>query len=108
MPNYEYECNRCGGFTASRRIAERNDPLQCPDCGAAAIRVIVTAPAYAGMPAATRLAYATNERAANEPRLSKQHGAGCACCSAGHKTSTAPPAGSPRSFPNKRPWMISH
>ncbi len=108
MPNYEYECDKCGSFTASRKIAERNDPLACPDCSAPATRVILTAPRYATMPANMRTAYATNERAANEPRFSSQHGAGCACCSAGHKTSAALPAGSPRSFPGKRPWMISH
>jgi putative FmdB family regulatory protein len=108
MPNYEYDCDKCGTFTQSRPIAERNDPLGCPDCGALATRVIITAPAYAGMPATTRLAYATNERSAHEPRSSKQHGAGCACCSAGHKSSIALPPGTPKSFPDKRPWMISH
>jgi len=108
MPNYEYECGKCGGFTASRPIAERNDPLQCTDCGAPAKRVIMTAPVLPRMSAFTRKAHAINERAAHEPKQSAQHGAGCGCCSAGHKASTAMPAGSPKSFPDKRPWMISH
>jgi putative FmdB family regulatory protein len=34
MPIYEYRCERCGAvFSELRRIAERDEPAQCPNCG---------------------------------------------------------------------------
>lgn len=35
MPFYEYACRKCGRkFDLMRRLAERDDPAACPDCGA--------------------------------------------------------------------------
>ncbi|HYG89437.1 MAG TPA: zinc ribbon domain-containing protein [Azospirillum sp.] len=113
MPVYEYECRACGGFTALRPMAEFQDPQPCPECGAVAPRVIHTAPAFAGMPAAARRARATNERSADSPRLSSQgghvHGPGCGC-GAGQKTPnrTLYHANGAKSFPTNRPWVINH
>jgi hypothetical protein len=53
-------------------------------------------------------AHAVNERSADSPKRSSGHGPGCGCC--GGKTSSGTlrrPDGS-KSFPAKRPWMISH
>jgi putative FmdB family regulatory protein len=105
MPTYDYHCPDCGDFEARRSMAERDQPLSCPVCSAPAGRVLVSAPALADMAGEVRLAMATNERARHEPKLSSnhRHHAGCGC-------GTKKPAASsgPRSFANKRPWMISH
>lgn len=118
MPTYDYACSACGPFEAVRRIAERDLPAACGQCGAASARAWLAAPSLADMPAARRLAMATNERASHEPQRSSQyrHPSGCGCCSktgngalAGARTrmdkSQAPAA---KSFANRRPWMISH
>lgn len=107
MPAYDYECAHCGGFTAMRSMAARNDPLACPTCGGAAARTILSAPALAAMSSASRVAHATNERAAHAPKSSTTHGAGCACCG-GANTPSARAADGTKAFPGKRPWMISH
>jgi putative FmdB family regulatory protein len=108
MPIYEYACGQCGGFTVMRPMARSSEPHPCPDCGAQAPRVIATAPAFAGMPAVVRQAHAVNERSAHEPKQSPRHGAGCSCCSGAGKSSAARTADGKKSFPGKRPWMISH
>jgi len=109
VPVYEYACTDCGAFTALRPMAQGREPHPCPSCGATAPRVLATPPAFAGMSAAQRVAHATNERGAHEPRVSSRHGAGCSCCGSGAKTSAVARAtdGS-KTFPTKRPWMISH
>lgn len=38
MPTYTYKCESCGNkFDARRKIAERQDNLECPECGEAAV-----------------------------------------------------------------------
>ncbi len=110
MPVYDYECAQCGPFTAMRPMARCADPLACPECGAAARRAFITAPAIAGMEAGRRNAIATNERASHEPRQSKAHGSGCGCCSGSRRKAGEGAAGTggAKSFPKARPWMISH
>ena len=109
MPVYDYACEGCGPFTALRPMAAFRDPCACPDCGGEAPRAFLTAPNLAGMDAGRRRAMATNERSANEPRLSSKHGAGCGCCSGAKPSArTARSAGGAKSFPSSRPWMISH
>jgi putative FmdB family regulatory protein len=111
MPVYEYACGDCGGFTAVRPMSQYREPQPCPGCGASAPRALLSAPAFSAMPAASRIAHATNERSAHAPRASaevgKRHGAGCSCCSTGKSNAVKAPDGS-KMFPTKRPWMISH
>jgi putative FmdB family regulatory protein len=108
MPAYEYDCAECGSFSAIRSMNLSAEPHMCPGCGSPAARVILTAPAVAGMPAATRSAHAINERASHEPKQSSKHGAGCGCCSGSAKPAAAGVANNVKAFPSKRPWMISH
>ncbi|MHB1677413.1 MAG: FmdB family zinc ribbon protein [Sulfuriferula sp.] len=108
MPTYDYQCTDCGSFDLMRRIAERDTPAFCPQCGAQAGRIFIAAPGLASVSASVRLAMATNERASHEPKSSAsyRHPQGCSCCKSTPKTSASPSA--MKSFANKRPWMISH
>ncbi len=111
MPVYEYAGPGCGTeFTALRPMADSKLPHACPECGSAADRAMLTAPAFAGMPSAMRIAHATNERARHEPKSSSKlghvHGPGCGCGKPSKATPVAADGG--KSFPTKRPWMISH
>src|SRR5690606_33920936 len=100
-----------GIFEAVRSMKQSGEPQSCPDCGELAPRVVITAAAFAGMPAAQRAAHAINERSTHEPKTSEslKHKSGCSCCSSSARTSTILklPDGS-KTFPTKRPWMISH
>jgi len=112
MPVYEYLCDGCGiDFSAMRPMAQSSAPHACPECGSDAPRAMLSAPAYAGMPAAQRTAHSVNERAKHEPKSSSQlghrHGPGCGCGSGPSRTTVVAPDGK-KSFPTKRPWMISH
>lgn len=103
MPYYDYLCETCGPFAASRPMAEYQEPHGCPACGTASPRAILTAPRLAGMDSARRHAFQTNERAAHSPAQASAHthGPGCGC--GGTKAS-----GAAKTFPGTRPWMISH
>ena len=79
---YEYDCPSCGPFTAFRSMSEYAEPAACDECGAAAPRGILNAPAIAGMDAGLRRALAINERSRNAPRRSSgTHPSGRGCCS---------------------------
>jgi putative FmdB family regulatory protein len=113
MPVYEYECGECGEFTASRPMSQYREPQACPQCGRDCLRAMLTAPAFAGMPAVTRTAHAINEKASHEPQTlaerTARHGPGCGCCggkSMPGRTVTAKDGS--KAFPSARPWMISH
>ncbi|QBC30169.1 MULTISPECIES: FmdB family zinc ribbon protein [Pandoraea] len=117
MPIYDFECAACGPFAVMRRMADRDTPCHCPDCGGEGTRVM-TAPSLALMGGASRAAHATNERAAHAPRHSgdgpsSRHRPGCSCC-AGGKVSLAGASGQTSTAtgglkrPTGRPWMISH
>ncbi len=117
MPTYDYDCPDCGGFDAFRSLAQRNEPVECPACGARSQRVLASAPRLSAMAAGTRRAFETNERAAHEPRSSRdgtggygrlRHPAGCGCCSSGIRSATVRAPSGAKTFPTKRPWMISH
>lgn len=109
MPVYDYACPECGPFEALARMSEFAEPCNCPACEAQAPRVMLTAPSLAIMPSAKRNAHATNERSADSPKRGG-HPPGCGCCSGAktHKTSTLHRPDGSKSFPGKRPWMISH
>jgi hypothetical protein len=75
---------------------------------------MLTAPRLTGMSSARRNAHAVNERSAHEPAVTgsergHRHSASCGCGSSKPKAAAAraerPVA---KSFPSKRPWMISH
>jgi putative FmdB family regulatory protein len=116
MPTYDYACATCGGFDAIRSLAERDLPARCAGCGAASPRVMVAAPRLAHVDEATRRAIQTNERAAHAPHSSRdsepyrrlRHPAGCGCCRSGVRGATVTAANGAKTFPSKRPWMISH
>jgi putative FmdB family regulatory protein len=113
MPTYDYDCPACGGFDALRKLALRDAPAACPDCGAESARVLVAAPRLALMESGTRGAMQTNERARHEPVSSRdyqrlKHPSGCGCCNSGRRGATLRGANGNKAFPGKRPWMISH
>jgi putative FmdB family regulatory protein len=62
MPTYEYMCKKCGPFTRLRPMAECELPSACPECGARAPRVLLTAPSCLSMSAEARQAGAKCER----------------------------------------------
>jgi putative FmdB family regulatory protein len=108
MPMYDYDCDRCGPFTALRPMAEFEAPCACPHCEAMAPRVMLTAPAIATMPGARRHAAATNERSADTPGRSHAHGAGCGCGAGSRRGRGVGEPQAAKGFPSRRPWMISH
>ncbi len=110
MPTYEYLCETCGPFESIAPMSKFADPCDCPTCQTEAPRVLITAPRILGMDSGRRRAFETNERSADSPKSTKTHGPGCSCCSGGTKKKSKTlyrPDGS-KSFPTKRPWMISH
>lgn len=111
MPLYDYMCPECGPFEALAPMSSSAAPCTCPDCSVPSPRVILTAPAISAMAGSTRRAHETNERSADSPKRSAHgHGPGCGCCGGSSKSRSATlhrPDGS-KSFPSKRPWMISH
>ena len=109
MPVYEYMCKDCGVFEEMAPMSRFSDPHPCPACGTQAPRVMLTVPRISAVSSSTRHAHETNERAADSPKRSN-HGPNCACCGGGAKKQSKTlhrPDGS-KSFPTKRPWMISH
>src|ERR1700684_313453 len=62
MPTYEYMCKKGGPFTQMRPMAECELPSACPECGARAPRVLLTAPRCLTMSADARHAGAKYER----------------------------------------------
>jgi putative FmdB family regulatory protein len=111
MPAYDYGCEACGPFTLMRPMAEYALPQDCPECGQSSSRALLTVPNIAAMGTARRAAHATNERSAHAPRLasaSGRHRTGCSCCSPGAKRTATAESAAAKSFPNQRPWMISH
>lgn len=81
MPIYDYACEACGPFTAMRPMAQFRDPCACPECGAAAPRTILNAPAIAGGNPGGRIAHAaTDPSGTSQHRAAAAHPAGCGCC----------------------------
>ncbi|MEC9346251.1 MAG: FmdB family zinc ribbon protein [Pseudomonadota bacterium] len=110
MPLYDYHCPDCGLFEAMMPLATHDQPSPCPACAAPAPRVMIHAPRLSAVSTATRIAHETNERSADSPKRSS-HGPGCGCCGGASKArqgSTLRTPDGAKSFPAKRPWMISH
>ncbi|WP_109482414.1 zinc ribbon domain-containing protein [Paraburkholderia sp. C35] len=75
MPVYDYECAGCGRFETVRRIAERDEPADCPHCGASAERVRVGAPALLGGASGG----SSDSDSDSEGGYGMRH-RGCSCC----------------------------
>jgi putative FmdB family regulatory protein len=89
MPLYEYECERCGGFTAWGLMVLSDQPAPCPDCGADADRVL--SPTAVLMSGGRR-----GPPQGSEPRLVQ-------------RSSDPPPASPTVHHPHAgRPWMMGH
>jgi putative FmdB family regulatory protein len=73
MPIYDYDCANCGAFEAVRRIAERDDPVACPHCGAPAARMTIAAPSVGG-------ASSFGDGAGDAGSYGMSHRGGCFCC----------------------------
>ncbi len=106
MPIYDYDCAACGPFSDFRPMADYDKPAPCDTCGAPSPRAILSAPALAMMDGGARQGMAINELSRHEPRRGAAHPSGCGCCKPSARTAAA--AGAAKSFPNARPWMISH
>lgn len=72
MPIYDYECADCGAFEVMRRIAERDDPVDCPQCSGAVERIHTGAPMLASSDG--------NSGGDSEGSYGMRHRAGCSCC----------------------------
>lgn len=111
MPVYDYLCPQHGPVTELRKIAAREAPARCPDCGGEALRT-VAAPRLALMAPDNRRAWATNERSQHEPRRARRascghvHAAGEGC--SGTRKPAASTAGLSAAKPGGRPWMLGH
>jgi len=123
MPVYDYDCPQCGPFEAQRSIAQYNQPAPCPHCRTQSERVVLSAPRLGLVSAYKKRAVEINEKSAHEPIQSrnydydadkhlarKRHPVGCSCCASGpiNPGLTRIAANGNKSFPTKRPWMISH
>jgi putative FmdB family regulatory protein len=108
MPVYDYLCSDCGPFSAIRPMAEFDLPQLCEECGEAAPRALLTAPAMFGSDPGQRRAAEVNERSAHAPKRAKRHPASCGCCSGSGRKALKAEAVGAKSFPAQRPWMISH
>lgn len=113
MPVYEFNCRSCGNFPHMASIAERDQPVRCPDCGVLARRM-VSAPNLAVMTPQRRDAHARNEKSRHEPAMTSRHrcGSSCGCSSAKTKAKrevTVPKLGSFQTTRKRnRPWMLGH
>jgi hypothetical protein len=79
---------------------------------AEAPRAFLTAPYFAAMPAGRRAAFAANERSAHAPqqlsKMDRYHRPGCGCCAPKKSRTVRRGRDGAKSFPESRPWMISH
>lgn len=125
MPLYEYECSNCGVFSALRKISESSLAVMCDECGEMGERII-SAPHLAILDKSQRVAHERNEKAANEPRVSRRSSCGCTgshTCKttqdkaasaksgkgvAGKKSDANAPAFQMQTKKTARPWMVGH
>ena len=121
MPLYEYECGRCGVFSAMKKISEFNEPAECNTCGESSARII-SVPNYALLGKAVRVAHERNEQSAHEPRALRRSSCGCSgnhtCQTSNRKPENVQGLGvatnsqlapfQKQTKPTARPWMLGH
>jgi putative FmdB family regulatory protein len=105
MPVYEYECQKCGPFTAFRNLAESSLPAPCSSCGALSPKIFSLINMRSLRPA-IRLAHERNERSVHAPHVC---GSGCSHRHAASKTKPSDkPVLQSSTKRNRRPWMLGH
>ena len=122
MPLYEYDCSNCGVFSALRKMSESSLAVMCDECGEMGERII-SAPHLAILDKSQRFAHERNEKAANEPRVSRRSSCGCTgshtCKTTDDKSKAATkqsakqvetntPAFQMQTKKTARPWMVGH
>ncbi|MDC0831477.1 hypothetical protein CKA32_003857 [Geitlerinema sp. FC II] len=88
MPLYEYRCARCGEFEAWRTIAERQTPVNCPQCEAIAQRIF--SPPMVNLNAGSL----SSKSSTSEPRVVKAQ--------------REPTPSRYQPSQSGRPWMVGH
>ncbi|HEX7864809.1 MAG TPA: FmdB family zinc ribbon protein [Variovorax sp.] len=73
MPLYDYACESCGRFCATRPLKEFDQPAPCPRCGAMAPRAL-------GVPALLGRSARGQSGTADVGYGRLSHASGCACC----------------------------
>lgn len=76
MPTYDYRCPDCHTLFQAYHAMTAREP-HCPVCGAAPVRIILSAPAVHGYMARGREAAA---RTFEKQNTETGHGPGCPCC----------------------------
>ncbi|GJM03632.1 MAG: hypothetical protein DHS20C08_21330 [Rhodomicrobium sp.] len=75
MPTYEYNCKNHGSFTSNASINDFDQPQDCPECGIASPRNLLSAP---------QISFNGGKRPAAQKEgkgVTVKHHAGCSCCS---------------------------
>jgi putative FmdB family regulatory protein len=101
MPIYEYECDQHGLFEELRPMSRSAEGAHCPECAAAAPRVL--SPTRTNVvPRALSVAHARNEKSQHSPDVcSHAHGHG--------PTKPKPKRpGQLQAYRGKRPWVMEH
>lgn len=106
MPIYEYRCEEHGDFSYQRSIQDRNEELNCPDCGSITERII-SAPSLSLMNNTNRKAWARNEKSAHEPIRKKKHVCSHSC-NHDHGSSHTKKTEFMQASTKSRPWMLGH
>ncbi|SDR52256.1 putative regulatory protein, FmdB family [Paraburkholderia fungorum] len=72
MPIYNYRCETCGVFDQIRRVALRDEPAPCPQCGASSAR------SQNGLP--MLLTRGDETPVENDGAYLGRHAKSCLCC----------------------------
>ncbi len=76
MPTYEYTCKKHGLFKAMAPLADFEKPQDCPECGKAAPRNLLSSPLVSSHGNTSPKARQTGHKGRKV-----KHAAGCPCCS---------------------------
>lgn len=101
MPLYAFSCERCGDFTAWRRLEECAKPAYCPTCDGQAQRLF-TPPNLQRTPPALRQALEVEEKSGHEPEVVTRPEGGFP----GEHLHVHPD--NPSFHRSKPPWVLGH